>query len=64
MQSTAYICGPAALATVLQNIGIGVTEQELKVLAGTDTSGTSMYGLVRAAKAKLSNAPKIMIFEC
>jgi predicted double-glycine peptidase len=50
MQSTGYSCGPAALATVLQNIGISVTEGELKVLAGTDASGTSMYGLVRAAQ--------------
>jgi predicted double-glycine peptidase len=56
MQSTDYSCGPAALATVLQNIGISVTEQELIVLADTDTSGTSMYGLVRAAHAKGLNA--------
>ncbi|MEN4018218.1 MAG: C39 family peptidase [Methanobacterium sp.] len=56
MQSTDYSCGPAALATVLQNMGINSTEQELKVLAGTDTSGTSMYGLVRAAHAKGLNA--------
>ncbi|MEN4018243.1 MAG: cysteine peptidase family C39 domain-containing protein [Methanobacterium sp.] len=52
MQSTDYSCGPAALATVLQNIGINTTEGELKVLAGTDESGTSMYGLVRAVHAK------------
>ncbi|MEN4017330.1 MAG: cysteine peptidase family C39 domain-containing protein [Methanobacterium sp.] len=50
MQSTDFSCGPAALATVLQNMGINSTEEELKVLAGTDTSGTSMYGLVRAAQ--------------
>ncbi|MEN4007321.1 MAG: cysteine peptidase family C39 domain-containing protein [Methanobacteriaceae archaeon] len=52
MQSTNYSCGPAALATVLNNLGINTTEQELKVLAGTDTSGTSMYGLVHAAQSK------------
>ncbi|MEN4006209.1 MAG: C39 family peptidase [Methanobacteriaceae archaeon] len=52
MQSTDYSCGPAALATVLQNMGFNSTEGELKVLAGTDTSGTSMYGLARAAHAK------------
>ncbi|MEN4018109.1 MAG: C39 family peptidase [Methanobacterium sp.] len=52
MQSTDYSCGPAALATVLQNMGINSTEGDLKVLAGTDTSGTTMHGLSEAAKAK------------
>ncbi|MEN4017336.1 MAG: C39 family peptidase [Methanobacterium sp.] len=52
MQSTDFSCGPAALATVLQNMGINATEGELKVLAGTDTSGTTMHGLSEAAKAK------------
>ena len=52
MQSSDFSCGPAALATVLQNMGFNSTEQELKVLAGTDTSGTSMHGLSEAAKAK------------
>ena len=56
MQSTDYSCGPAALATVLQNMGFNSTEGELKVLAGTDETGTSMYGLVRAAQAKGVNA--------
>jgi len=56
MQSTDYSCGPAALATVLQNMGINVTEQELKVLAGTDVSGTSMHGLAQAARSKGLNA--------
>ncbi|MEN4005882.1 MAG: cysteine peptidase family C39 domain-containing protein [Methanobacteriaceae archaeon] len=36
MQSTAYSCGPAALATVLQNMSINSTEEKLMVLAGTD----------------------------
>ncbi|MEN6293933.1 MAG: C39 family peptidase [Methanobacterium sp.] len=52
MQSTSYNCGPAALATVLNNLGINTTEQELVNLAGTDESGTTMYGLVQAAHAK------------
>ncbi|MEN4018170.1 MAG: cysteine peptidase family C39 domain-containing protein [Methanobacterium sp.] len=52
MQSTDYSCGPAALATVLQNIGINVTEQKLMVLSGTDKLGTNMYGLVRATQSK------------
>jgi predicted double-glycine peptidase len=56
MQSTDYSCGPAALATVLQNMGINSTEGELKVLAGTDTSGTTMHGLSEAAKVKGVNA--------
>ncbi|MEN4007320.1 MAG: C39 family peptidase [Methanobacteriaceae archaeon] len=57
MQSTDYSCGPAALATVLQNIGISATEGELKVLAGTNNeTGTNMYGLARAVHAKGLNA--------
>jgi predicted double-glycine peptidase len=52
MQSTDYSCGPAALATVLQNMGINTTEEKLMILAGTDGNGTSMYGLARAAQAK------------
>ncbi|MEN4006062.1 MAG: C39 family peptidase [Methanobacteriaceae archaeon] len=53
MQTTDYSCGPAALATVLQNMGINSTEGELKVLAGTNNeTGTSLYSLVRAAQSK------------
>jgi uncharacterized protein len=65
MQSTSYECGPAALATVLNNIGINATEQELAGLAGTDESGTTMYGLVQAAQIKGVNATgmKLAIHE-
>ncbi|MEN4018792.1 MAG: C39 family peptidase [Methanobacterium sp.] len=52
MQSSDFSCGPAALATVLNNLGVHATEQELIVLAGTDSSGTTMHGLSEAAKAK------------
>jgi predicted double-glycine peptidase len=56
MQSSDFSCGPAALATVLNNLGVHATEQELIVLAGTDTSGTTMHGLSEAAKVKGVNA--------
>lgn len=52
MQSTSYNCGPAALATVLNNLGINATEKELANLAGTDESGTTMHGLMQAAQSK------------
>lgn len=52
MQTSNYTCGPAALATVLNNMGINATEQELAVLAGTDENGTIMYGLIQAAWLK------------
>ncbi len=55
-QSTNYTCGPAALATALKNLGINTTEEELMKLAGTDENGTTMYGLVEAARAKGVNA--------
>ncbi|HEX3014109.1 MAG TPA: cysteine peptidase family C39 domain-containing protein [Methanobacterium sp.] len=62
MQSTNYTCGPAALATVLNNLGINTTEQELVSLAGTDESGTTMYGLVQAAQVKGLKATGMKLF--
>ncbi len=52
MATTDYNCGPAALATILNNMEINVTQDELAVLAGTDESGTTMYGLLQAARSK------------
>lgn len=52
MQSTNYNCGPAALATVIKAQGIDCSEMELAKIAGTDESGTSMYGLIQAARKK------------
>ena len=52
MQSKPYTCGPAALATALNNIGVISTETEISKLAGTDQTGTTMYGLLKAAKIK------------
>ena len=63
MQSTSYNCGPAALATVLNNLGINATEQELAILAGTDESGTTMYGLVQSARVKGVNAIGIKLSQ-
>ncbi|MFB2623054.1 MULTISPECIES: cysteine peptidase family C39 domain-containing protein [Methanothermobacter] len=51
-QSSGYSCGPAALATVLRNLGVHCSEAELAALAGTDESGTTMYGLILAATSK------------
>jgi predicted double-glycine peptidase len=56
MQSTSYNCGPAALATVLQEMGIKCNESELAKMAGTDDTGTTMYGLMKAAIKKGLNA--------
>jgi len=52
LATTIYTCGPAALATVLKNLGIYTTEAELAELAGTDETGTSLYGLKIATQAK------------
>ena len=54
--TTIYSCGPAALATILKNLGIYTTEAELAQLAGTDETGTSLYGLKTAAQSKGVNA--------
>ena len=50
--TTIYSCGPAALATILKNLGIYTTEAELAQLASTDETGTSLYGLKQAALNK------------
>lgn len=56
IQKTNYTCGPAALATVLNNLGIKAAEEELAILAKTDELGTTMSGLAQAAKEKDLNA--------
>jgi len=45
-------CGPQALAIVCEQLGIPAETEELIELAGTDETGTSMYGLQQAAEAK------------
>ncbi|MBC7118048.1 MAG: C39 family peptidase, partial [Methanobacteriaceae archaeon] len=52
LQTRNYTCGPAALATLLRKLGINTTENELAALAGTTEEGTTMQGLLEAAKAK------------
>ena len=46
------ICGPVALSKMLAALGKECTESELARTAGTDETGTSMYGLVQAARAQ------------
>ncbi|MBU4535232.1 MAG: hypothetical protein KKF16_05305 [Euryarchaeota archaeon] len=56
MATSIYTCGPAALATIMKNMGVYTTEAELAQLAGTDNTGTSLYGLKTAAESKGLNA--------
>jgi hypothetical protein len=44
-------CGPRALALVCQQLGVSVSGERLRQLAGTTAKGTSMEGLAKAAKA-------------
>ena len=50
LATTPYTCGPAALATVLESIGIYTTEAQIAQLSNTDESGTTLYGMVTAAQ--------------
>lgn len=52
IQNNIWNCGPASLATVLNNMGVNATQDELASLAETDKSGTSMYGLAHATQVK------------
>ncbi|OEC84585.1 MULTISPECIES: cysteine peptidase family C39 domain-containing protein [Methanobacterium] len=50
MSNTTSNCGPASLATVLQNLSINVSQDMVATIAGTDDNGTTMYGLAQAAQ--------------
>lgn len=49
-QTFDYDCGAAALQSVLMYYGIDVREDRLMKTAGTTTRGTSVAGIVRAAR--------------
>ena len=61
IQTNIWNCGPASLATVMNNMGVNATQDELASLSGTDKSGTTMYGLVHAAQIKGLNAKGVML---
>lgn len=48
----AQMCGPIALAKLLKAQGVEVSADDLAKISGTDGTGTTMLGLVEAAKAK------------
>lgn len=61
IQNNIWNCGPASLATVLNDIGVNATQDKLASLAETDKSGTSMYGLAHAAQVKGLTATGIIL---
>ncbi|GAO41290.1 peptidase domain-containing ABC transporter [Flavihumibacter petaseus] len=48
-QQDATDCGPACLAYVMRRLGLRMPLTTLRIAAGTDKSGTSLWGLVQAA---------------
>ena len=52
LQSTPSTCGPASAATLLRRLGRVVTERELAVEARSSTSGTEIWYLARALRAR------------
>lgn len=50
LQAAPWACGPAALRVILAVHGIETKEEEVARLAGTDSSGTTLYDLQQAAK--------------
>ena len=48
--SNIVMCGPAALAVVLKDLGINTSIETIARLAGMDENGTTMYGLADAAR--------------
>jgi hypothetical protein len=51
LQTAPWKCGPAAMRVVLAFYDIETTEDEVAKIAGTDLSGTTLYGLQQAARA-------------
>ena len=52
LQSTPSTCGPASAAAVLRRLGIPATERELAVEARSSASGTEIWYLARALRAR------------
>lgn len=49
-QGTAYNCGPAALRMVFEHDGFTISEEAIAFAADTQTTGTTLAGLIRAAE--------------
>jgi hypothetical protein len=52
LQSTLSTCGPASAATLLRRLGRAATERELAVEARSSASGTEVWYLARALRAR------------
>ena len=50
LQQDASDCGPAALATVMEQYGSYMKISKIREAAGTDRFGTSLFGLMKAAE--------------
>ena len=50
LQHDASDCGPACLASVINSLGGSTTVEKIRKLSGTEQTGTSMLGLLQAAK--------------
>jgi len=55
------LCGPICIQEVLKRAGVDAGVDELARLAGTDTEGTSLEGLARAAQTKGLKAQSLRI---
>lgn len=51
LQTAQWTCGPAALRVILSFYDAETTEDKVAILADTDLSGTTLYGLYKAARA-------------
>ncbi|NFN95614.1 peptidase domain-containing ABC transporter [Clostridium botulinum] len=43
-------CGPACISTIARKYGLKISISKIREIAGTDSEGTSVYGIVEAAK--------------
>ncbi|MDO5849691.1 MAG: cysteine peptidase family C39 domain-containing protein [Methanobacteriaceae archaeon] len=48
LQDSVWNCGPATLVNLFKLYGLDVSQEEISSIAGTDSDGTSLYGLYLA----------------
>lgn len=56
-------CGPACICTIARKYGLKIPISKLREITGTDSEGTSVYGIVEAAKSLGFSAKAVKVFN-
>ena len=61
IQDNMWYCGPAALSIIFESLGLSLSQEDIAKIAGTNTNGTSLYGLYQACIKKGFNPSVLKI---